>query len=612
MFSSLKTRLIAICIVIVMLAMLVITFTNFITTRSSTMASLNAQMLQLSALHAKAITDWVRGKSQVVSSLKLAADLADPIPFIQSAHVAGQFDDTYIGYPDKRMLALHPMPDGYDPTQRNWYQQALKSEAPILTTPYMSTSPAKLVVTFAAAFGPKGAATAVGAADIEIENVVASVVAIKPTASSFAFLVDGAGTIIAHPDKKLTLKPVADFDASLSGASLARSAATQEAAAVHLLGRDGLLYASKVPGTDWLLVIVLDRAEATAALTSMLGNSAVMALLVTLAAGAVLALLVAKALRRLALVRDALDDIASGDGDMRKRLNTDGGDELAQIARAFNRFVDKISTVLHSIRDTSNAVQLSSAEIASGNADLSARTESQAGSLEQTSSSMEELTATVRQNAANAVQASELALSASGVASQGGSVFSQVVSTMGSIKQSSNRITDIIGVIDGIAFQTNILALNAAVEAARAGEQGRGFAVVASEVRNLAQRSASAAREIKTLIVDSGAEIDSGERLVNQAGNTIGNIVDAIQGLAELMRDITRASQEQSQGIEEVNRAISHMDDITQQNSALVEESAAATESLKQMAQHLCEVVGGFKLAEPPASPATLARKALR
>ncbi len=350
---------------------------------------------------------------------------------------------------------------------------------------------------------------------------------------------------------------------------------------------------------------MLDRAEATQALSAMLSASAVTAALVIALAAFTLTVLVSRALRRLGLVRDAMADIATGDGDLTRRLDAHGGDELAQIAGAFNLFVDKIASVLVEIRHISGSVRIASSEIAAGNADLSARTEAQAGSLEETASSMEELTSTVKQNADNARTANQLAVSASAVAVQGGEVVGQVVGTMASIKESSRKIVDIIGVIDGIAFQTNILALNAAVEAARAGEQGRGFAVVASEVRNLAHRSASAAKEIKELISDSVDKVDAGGKLVDDAGHTMGLIVDSVKQVATIMGEITVASQEQSAGIEEVNTAITHMDEMTQQNAALVEEAAAAAESLQEQAVTLAQMVGVFRLGEDaPAAPA--------
>ena len=283
-------------------------------------------------------------------------------------------------------------------------------------------------------------------------------------------------------------------------------------------------------------------------------------------------------------------------GDLTSAIDSSGKDETAQLLQALKAMNDNLLNIVGQVRVGTDTIATASSEIATGNMDLSSRTEQQAGSLEETASAMEQLTSTVKQNADNARQANQLATSASAVAQQGGTVVGQVVDTMGSINESSRKIVDIISVIDGIAFQTNILALNAAVEAARAGEQGRGFAVVASEVRSLAQRSAAAAKEIKTLIDDSVEKVGNGSKLVEQAGRTMNEVVDSVKRVTDIVAEISSASQEQSTGIEEVNRAITLMDEATQQNAALVEQAAAAAQSLQDQAANLAGVVSVFKL----------------
>jgi methyl-accepting chemotaxis protein-1 (serine sensor receptor) len=283
-------------------------------------------------------------------------------------------------------------------------------------------------------------------------------------------------------------------------------------------------------------------------------------------------------------------------GDLSQDIVVVSRDETGQLMLALKNMNDNLREIVGAVRLSTDTIGTASAEIATGNLDLSSRTEQQAGSLEETASAMEQLTATVRQNADNARQANQLAASASDVAVRGGEVVRQVVNTMSAINDSSGRIADIIGVIDGIAFQTNILALNAAVEAARAGEQGRGFAVVASEVRSLAQRSAAAAREIKVLIDDSVSQVGRGSTLVSQAGQTMDEVVASVRRVTDVMGEITAASTEQSAGIEEVNRAITQMDETTQQNAALVEQAAAAAQSLQDQAQRLSGAVSVFRV----------------
>ncbi|MGV8897932.1 MAG: methyl-accepting chemotaxis protein [Burkholderiaceae bacterium] len=282
-------------------------------------------------------------------------------------------------------------------------------------------------------------------------------------------------------------------------------------------------------------------------------------------------------------------------GDLAVPVDLKNNDQ-SSLLYALKEMRDSLVHIVSQVRTGTDTIATASGQIAAGNMDLSSRTEEQASSLEETASSMEELTSTVQQNADNAHQANVLALSASDVAQKGGAVVAQVVDTMASINDSSRKIADIIGVIDGIAFQTNILALNAAVEAARAGEQGRGFAVVATEVRSLAQRSASAAKEIKTLIDDSVHQVDQGARLVDQTGATMTEIIESVKRVTDIMGEITSASREQTSGIEQINQAISQMDQVTQQNAALVEEAAAAAASLQDQAGNLSQVVSVFKL----------------
>ena len=293
---------------------------------------------------------------------------------------------------------------------------------------------------------------------------------------------------------------------------------------------------------------------------------------------------------------DSIRHIASG--DLVKRIEVEGSNEIGQLAESLRHMQGELMNTVGDVRNGANAIYSGASEIAMGNNDLSSRTEQQAASLEETAASMEQLTATVKQNAENARQASHLALSASETAQKGGKVVDNVVQTMRDIAGSSQKIADIISVIDGIAFQTNILALNAAVEAARAGEQGRGFAVVAGEVRNLAQRSAQAAREIKSLIEDSVGRVEVGSTLVESAGETMGEIVNAVTRVTDIMGEIASASDEQSRGIDQVGLAVAEMDRVTQQNASLVEESAAAAAALEEQASRLTQAVAVFRIQQ--------------
>ncbi|CAN7301577.1 methyl-accepting chemotaxis protein [Variovorax sp. LjRoot84] len=410
-----------------------------------------------------------------------------------------------------------------------------------------------------------------------------------------------AATLVFHPTaagKKLAevLPPGADAADWLARLGSGDGTWIDNAPAVLGQVPEGRRYASvaKSEANGWLAVAEVPASEVMAELYRQMAWLAGAIALAAVLLGIALVVFIRRTVRPLSLLSEHVQAI--GGGDLSRQLASNRRDEMGVITRSVESMRDGLARVVSGVREGTDAIATASGQISAGNQNLSSRTEEQASSLEQTAASMEELTSTVKQNADNARQANQLALSASEVAVKGGDVVSQVVNTMASINASSKKIVDIIGVIDGIAFQTNILALNAAVEAARAGEQGRGFAVVAAEVRNLAQRSAAAAKEIKGLIDDSVGKVDAGSQLVGEAGKTMEEIVGSVKRVTDIMGEITAASHEQTQGIEQINQAITQMDQVTQQNAALVEEAAAAAQSMQEQAGNLVEAVSVFRL----------------
>jgi methyl-accepting chemotaxis protein len=447
---------------------------------------------------------------------------------------------------------------------------------------------------------------AVAGIGLSIEALGRSVRAYKVGASGHVYLVRENGTILLHRDSALSdgkhnIKDQPGFTAQLATQLLGKANFSH----TELASSQGKLIvaSSYIPQLGLYVVAEVPEREVLGDLARSATIAALVAGVIGGGIGLLVVFLVSRAIAApVARAAAMLGEIADGNGDLTRRMPVESEDEVGALAHAFNRFVSSLNKTMNDVRDSTNAIAGASAEIAMGNLNLSSRTESQASSLEETAAAMEELTSTVRQNAENARQANLLVSGASGQAERGGRVVAEVVTTMTAITDSSRKIGDIIGVIDGIAFQTNILALNAAVEAARAGEQGRGFAVVASEVRNLAQRSATAAREIKALIQESTGKVETGAKLVDDAGAVMADIVRAVQQVAGLMSDIDDASSEQSQGIGQVNESIAAMDDVTQQNAALVEEAAAAAAALKEQAAQLSGIVAEFKLEDVTAT----------
>jgi methyl-accepting chemotaxis protein len=595
MFASVRTRILAASLTIVVVALLANAALNYFVAKSYNDEAIAANLGAVSAGHVAGINDWIATHSQMIKSLQTSASSSDPLPSLLDIMHAGSFSNVYVGRSDKtaKFSAPEGIPPDIDPTTRPWYKEVIAKGRPLVTKPFVDVATGKLEVSFAAPTAEVGGVKGVVGGNVSLETISANVNLIHPTPSSFGMLLDGSGNIIAYSDAKLIGKPVTDL---APGLSLDTLIGAQTPVRVKVGGAVKLMKATPIAGTDWQAVVALDEAEATAGMRSQLMSAVVALVLIVIVAAIVMSAVTTVSLKQLSTVRDAMKAIGSGSGDLTKRLPVDGRDEVAQISSAFNQFIEKLLVVMKQIRDTSESVRLAANEIATGNVDLSSRTEAAAASLQQTAASMEEITSTVTLSASAAKQASSNSSSASSVAARGGEVVADVIDTMASIEAASGRIGDIIGVIDGIAFQTNILALNAAVEAARAGEQGRGFAVVASEVRSLAQRSAQAAKEIKVLIEATVESVASGSAQVRQAGATMKEIVGSVNSVTTIMAEISGASDEQTRGIQEVNHAVAKLDEMVQQNAALVEESTAAASTLKSQANDLADAVRRFKI----------------
>jgi len=598
MFSSIRTRILFFSIALLIASLGLVGAVSYVIVKTDNDHAIDQNARSIADGYASAINEWVAAKASMTAAAADGVLQADPVFVIKQLQKSGGFYVTTFGKEDKAAFtsSAEGLPPGYDPTGRSWYQQSVKAGKAVVTKPYTDVVTKKPMVSFTAQVKKDGVLQGVVAAAVFLDGVSNVVKAVHPTPASFAFLVDRDGMMLAHPDGQWINKPVKDWNPALTAERLNAFGGDNAQREIALDGAAKLIQAIPVNGTEWTLLVAMDKADVNAGMRHATQSSLLAIVLVAALAALILGMITKAVFKRLSLVRNAMDSIGSGDGDLTMRLPEDGSDEVSQIARSFNVFVQKITTILQEIRRTSDAVKISSAEIASGNLDLSGRTEQQAGALEETASAMEQLTSTVKQNSDNARQANQLALAASTIAEEGGAVVGNVVATMEAINHSSRQIVDIIGVIDGIAFQTNILALNAAVEAARAGEQGRGFAVVASEVRSLAQRSAQAAKEIKVLIDSSVSKVTDGGLLVEKAGQTMVEIVSSVKNVSAIVSEIAGASSEQSTGIEEINRAISHMDEATQQNAALVEQAAAAAQSLQDQAVRLATIVGGFKM----------------
>jgi methyl-accepting chemotaxis protein len=512
--------------------------------------------------------------------------------------------------------ALHVEPIVFDSAAgaNDWYDIPKRNGKVFFTEPYNYPVDGKptLMASLVAPIMINGQFKGVASADFMLTRLGKILSEMKTIEGAKLSLISSGGLYASNPaldklGKKADDLPPAALDKVRAGQPYEFE---DDAGWVHLL-QPLFIHAESAP---WTVQLTFPKSVATAPARELLLYTLIVSLICAVATALILVGVVFRLTAPLRELGARMTALSSGDADLSVKLEVRGNDELAVIGSGFNQFVGNIHNVLVQVSASAENVARGSAEISHGNTDLSARTEQQASALEETAASIEELTSTVKENAENARQANALAGSASDVAQKSGAVVAQVVTTMASINASSSKIVEIISVIDGIAFQTNILALNAAVEAARAGEQGRGFAVVASEVRSLAQRSAAAAKEIKELIDDSVDKVAAGTRLVDEAGSTMDDVVSSVRRVTEIMSEITVATAEQSEGIAQVNQAVVQMDGVTQQNAALVEQAAAAAESLQEQAATLAQAVSVFKLDRGAAAPsmATAGAKRLR
>jgi methyl-accepting chemotaxis protein len=599
--SSLKKKILVVSTAILMGSVVISSAVNYVVVKSSNEAAIANRTDSDLKLYGGSIETWLKTNYTIVeaASDRLKADESNSLAILGQAAQSGGFLSSYFGSAAGKMTSSTGwVPDAsYDPRARPWYKAAVAKGAPTITEPYVDAETGQLVVTIATPVIRNSQVIGVIGGDVKLDSIVNTVKSIKTTPDSYAFLsIDGK--IIAHPDAKKSLKPTTELHSKLSSGFLSSKDAESSWLKETIDGQDVRVKSKGLKGSDWKLSIVLDESQLTSALRTMVFYSIGITIVISALAAMFLISWLNGSFAGLMRIRDAMEDISTGSGDLTKRLSDSGSDEVADIARAFNTFVQKIEDVLVMIKRTSRSVGDDAVDIASRSQELSGRTESTAASLQQASASLEELTSTVAHTAESSREASKLSVESARMATQGGVVVDKLVETMDQIAADSLKINEIISLTSGIAFQTNILALNASVEAARAGESGRGFAVVAQEVRSLAERSADAAKQIKTLVDTSTVKTQSGSVMAKAAGTSMKEIVESVDRVVEVLTEINAATNEQSQGIGQINVAVSELDNMTQKNAAESNENRDIAQNMSLQANALNEAVSQFTLNE--------------
>lgn len=595
MFSSIRSRVIGATAAIVIVSLLINTAVNYLIINQFNNSAVEDSLTALTKSYTVAIDQWVTSQEKMINSISPHVTDDNPLPLLKQVVDAGGFMNVVIGFPDKRVLSADPsaVPEGSDPTGRSWYIQAAQGKKPLVTKPYLDLGTKKLVVTVAAPAINNGELTGVVEGDIMMDHIVAAIRDIKPTPNSFGMLMVNDGTIIAHPDKSLMLKKLKDVVPGLNSSMLINASGIIQAS---INGQIKLLKALPVGKSGWYTVVVMDKQEATAGLRSLLTASVICLFCLIVFAIIIANIICKRALSPLDHIREAMANIAAGDADLTRRLDEGRDDEVADIARAFNQFISTLGVIMTSVRQTSHTVRSASQEIAVGNQNLFVRTESAAASLQQTSVAVGEISSAVSLTSDTIEQANQAIVNTLQAAGEGGAAVKGVTHAIDDIQQASGKIAEATGVIESIAFQSNILALNATVEAAHAGEIGKGFAVVAGEVRNLANRSSQAAKEIKALIDMTVESIHTGSQQVRHTNQKMEHIVSSVSEVTSMMAEITNATREQKKGIQEINHVLTQLDVMVRENTSLVEESTSASTAVQTQATELSNAVEQFKL----------------